>query len=117
MVPKYIGIAVDIGTRESQAATTETLNKGSKRQPPSTNILRIGQVVLFDAICVIDTAASAVAKSANTSQKENSSQVNTNIEVKKVIYMIATKVTKIDDCKMGGMEEDIIGMNFIHNRT
>lgn len=93
------------------------LSKDTKRQPPLTNILRIGQVVLFDAVCVIDTAASAVSKGSNTSRKEGkvedekSSQVNTNIEVKKVIYMIATKVTKIDDCKIGGMDGDIIGMN------
>ena len=110
-----IDIATDISPSEPQTSTTVTVGKDSKRQPALTNILRIGQIVLFDAICVIDTAASAVSKCSNTSQKEvdnKSSQVNTNIEVKKVIYMIATKVTKIDDCKMGGMDGDIIGMNF-----
>lgn len=68
-------------------------------------MLVIGQVVLFDAICVIDTAASAVSKTNDTHKKgeEKSSQINTNIAVKKMIYMIATKVTKMDDSKLGGM--------------
>ena len=72
-------------------------------------MLEIGQVVLFDAICVIDTAASAISKPSmsgkDTRQQggEKNCQVNTNIAVKKMIYMIATKVTKMDDSKLGGM--------------
>ena len=40
-------------------------------------MLAIGQVVLFDAICVIDTAASAVSKTndTHTKGKEKSSQI------------------------------------------
>ena len=68
---------------------------------------------------MIDTAASAVSKSTAGTNKvgkkgdEKSSQINTNIEVKKVIYMIGTKITKIDDCKMGGIGLDIVGMGSI----
>ena len=91
--------------------------KDSKPRPLLTSPLRIGQVVLFDAICVIDTAASAVSRTSNKAQKDSKiesempSQVNTNIAVKKVIYMIATKVTRIDHYIIGGMGEDIVGMH------
>ena len=94
-------------------ANSEEVSKPDSALPI---ILPIGQVVLFDAICVIDTAASAVSKSTTGSNKElkkgaeNSNQINTNIEVKKVIYMIGTKITKIDDCKMGGIGLDILGI-------
>ena len=84
-------------------------NETSKPALTLPKILEIGQVVLFDAICVIDTAASAVSKpnvigkDAKSKEQEKCSQINTNIAVKKMIYMIATKVTKMDDSKLGGM--------------
>ena len=84
-------------------------NEASKPALTLPKILEIGQVVLFDAICVIDTAASAVSKpnvigkDARSKEQEKCSQINTNIAVKKMIYMIATKVTKMDDSKLGGM--------------
>ena len=90
-------------------------NEELKQENTLPKLLPIGQVVLFDAICVIDTGASAVSKVANDSNKETkkgeetNSQINTNIEVKKVIYMIGTKVTKIDDCKIGGVGLNITG--------
>ena len=102
---------------ESQPAlSADDTNQGSKPNLKLPKMLPIGQVVVFDAVCVIDTAASATSKYINTTTKEikvdakKSSQVNTNIEVKKVIYMIGTKVTKIDDCKIGGVEMDAIGI-------
>ena len=58
---------------------------------------------------MIDTAASAVSKpdglgkDANKEGSEKAGKINTNIAVKKMIYMIATKVTKMDDSKIGGM--------------
>ena len=81
-------------------------------------MLAVGQVVLFDAICVIDTAASAVSKPNDVSKRgeEKTGQINTNIAVKKMIYMIATKVTKMDDSKLGGMGSvDETGKHFIKN--
>ena len=88
----------------------ESSNSNETSKPVHTlpKILAIGQVVLFDAICVIDTAASAVSKpngmgkDPNKEGSEKGGKTNTNIAVKKMIYMIATKVTKMDDSKIGG---------------
>ena len=119
--PRLFQTLLDIGrgnmSVESQPTlTVDDTNQGSKPNLKLPKMLPIGQVVVFDAVCVIDTAASATSKYINTTTKEikvdakKSSQVNTNIEVKKVIYMIGTKVTKIDDCKIGGVEMDVIGI-------
>ena len=85
------------------------LNETTKPVQSLPKVLAIGQVVLFDAICVIDTAASAVSKpdglgkDTNKEGSEKAGKINTKIAVKKMIYMIATKVTKMDDSKIGGM--------------
>ena len=110
---------------ETEPVTTESPKHASKIPFALPKILPIGQVVLFDAVCVIDTGASAVSKTirkvSNKTSEDvedpTSSQVNTNIEVKKVIYMVGTKITKIDDCKIGGMDMDFIGMYFYYIYT
>ena len=94
---------------ETNAKEASDSNEASKPALTLPKMLEIGQVVLFDAICVIDTAASAVSKpdglgkDANKEGSEKAGKINTNIAVKKMIYMIATKVTKMDDSKIGGM--------------
>ena len=113
-----IGDSENTSCTESQPeAVPANATKDSKPGPMLPSTLRIGQVVIFDAICVIDTAASAVSRTSTKSQKgakierEMTSQVNTSIAVKKVIYMIATKVTRIDHYIIGGMSENVVGMN------
>ena len=112
---KYLGIAQDtkcFGT-DKVASNEQDL----KHQPCSTRThLQIGQVVVFDSVCVIDTKTTTELvqpplpdlKHPNKGG-EDISKCSKTIDVKKVIYMVATKVTKIDDCKIGGTG-DIIGM-------
>ena len=94
---------MDTGFFESDRANSPPTNNTNLKSAFS-NILPVGQVVLFDAICVIDTTTSSVESKTETTESSNKGK-----EIKKLIYMVATKVTKIDDCKIGCTSGDITG--------
>ena len=98
---------MDIGFVQSDKAKSVPTNNANL-QPAFSSVLPVGQVVLFDAICVIDTTSTS---SVATKSSETES-LNKGKEITKLIYMVATKVTKIDDCKIG-CTGDITGKLFL----